>query len=168
MLRTLALVALLVAPLAHAEPEAPIATVDDLDWMVGSWAGEGLGGRIEETVEVPAGGAMHSTFRLSSPDGTQVGFYEFMLYENTEAGVQLLVHHFSPGMRRWEDTPAAFDLVELDDQSVLFAERDDEEEHSRLQYEREGDTLRAKLIEERDGEDVVTARFAFSLVSDRE
>ncbi len=165
MFQTLAACVLLTPALVSAEP-APPPTVDDLSWMVGRWVGEGLGGKIEEVFLPPLGGAMPCTFRLTSPDGTKAGFYEFILVENTAEGVQMLLHHFSPNMKRWEDEPVAFDLVELDGQSVLFAERDDEEEHTRLHYEREGDALRARLIEERDGEDVVTARFAFTLVDD--
>lgn len=142
------------------------ATVEDLDWMVGRWVGEGLGGAIEEVFLPPAGGAMPCTFRLMSDDGSEVKFYEFILFENTEEGVQILLHHFSPGMKRWEDEPVAFDLVELDAQSVLFAERGDDKERTRLRYMREGDALTARLIEERDGEDVVTARFDFTLSED--
>ncbi len=164
IIRTLILAAALVAPLAVAESPDPVATVDDLDWMVGRWVGEGLGGQIEEIIQAPIAGAMPSTFRLTRPD--KVGFYEFILYENTNDGVQLLLHHFSPGMQRWEDEPVTFDLVELKESSALFAERDDEEEKSRLFYERTDNAMTAELIELRDGEDVVTARFRYTLAED--
>ena len=131
--------------------------------MVGRWVGEGLGGQIEEIMMPAAGGAMPCMFRMTSPDGSKVGFYEFILYENTDEGVQILLHHFSPGLRRWEDDAVAFDLVELEENRALFAERDDEEENTRLRYVRDGDALVAELIEERDGEDAVTARFSYTL-----
>jgi len=137
------------------------ATVADLSWMVGSWAGDGFGGRIEEVILPASNGAMPATFRAAR--GGVVGFYEFILFEQEGDGVVMRLHHFSPGMKRWEDEPVAFDLVELGEGYALFAERDDEVERTRLRYERAGDTLTAELIELREGEDKVTARFGFTL-----
>jgi len=153
-----------LASFVGAEPgAAPPYRVDDLDWMVGRWVGQGLGGTIEEVMLPASGGAMPCVFRLLSPDGSEVRFYEFVLYENTEEGVQILLHHFSPGLARWEDEAVAFDLVELDERRALFAEREDSEEETRLSYERTDDRLVAELIERQDGEDVVTARFSYTL-----
>jgi len=137
------------------------ATVADLEWMVGSWAGDGFGGRIEEVFLPPSNGAMPVTFRAAR--GGVVGFYEFILCEQEGDGVVMRLHHFSPGMKRWEDEPVTLDLVELGETSALFAERDDAEERSRLSYVRKDRTLDVKLIEEHDGADKVTASFRFTL-----
>ena len=110
-------------------PEPIEATVADLDWMVGSWAGDGFGGRIEEVVLPPSNGAMPMTFRAAR--GGVVGFYEFILCEQEGDGVVMRIHHFSPGMKRWEDEPVTYDLVELGETSALFTEREDEAERSR-------------------------------------
>jgi len=141
---------------------APIeATVADLAWMVGAWAGDGLGGRVEEVVQPPHSGAMPAMFRAMR-DG-RVRFYEFILFENEGGGVVVRLHHFSPGLKRWEDEPVTFDLVETSENGALFAERGDTIERTRLRYERRGDTLSAELIETRDGEDRVTAAFRYTL-----
>ena len=148
-----------------AEPEAPAPhTVDDLDWMVGRWVGTGLGAEVEEVFMPARAGTMPCAFRVYK--GDRPGFYEFMLYENTAEGVQISMHHFSPGLRRWEDTPVVFDLQSIDGTTALFAERDDEVEHTRLKYVREGDTMRAELIDLVDGEDKVTAAFDYTLADD--
>lgn len=163
-MRPLLLLCVLVRVSLAAPPEAPPARVADLSWMVGVWTGEGLGGTLEETVLPAMGGAMPSTFRLVR-DGDPV-FYEYMLYEDTDAGVRLRLHHFNPGLERWEDKPVEFLAVRALEREVLFEETGDTEERSRLRYTRRGDSLRAELIEQRDGLDTVTALFVYTLADD--
>ena len=163
-MKSLILLSVLVQMTLAAPPEPSPARVADLTWMVGVWTGDGLGGAIEEAVFPALGGAMPSTFRLVR-DGDPV-FYEFMLYEDTDAGVRLRLHHFNPGLTRWEDEPVEFLAARVREGEAIFEEKADTEERSRLRYTRQGNTLRAELTELRDGRDTVTARFVYTLADD--
>lgn len=161
----IALIVLLggVFSLANAQDSGPEPLrLDRLDWLVGRWAGEGLGGEIEEVFLPAKGSAMPATFRLVR--GDRAVFYEFILLEETPTGVEMRLHHFNPGMTRWEEDPLVFDLTGLDGTSAVFAERDDEIEETRLSYRRVGDELTVELTELREGERRVTARFSFRLI----
>ncbi len=71
----------------------PTASFDDIDWMVGSWEGEGFGGVFEEDWMPPSAGTMTGVFKLMH-DG-RPSMYEFMLIveENDSLAVQL--KHFN-------------------------------------------------------------------------
>jgi hypothetical protein len=162
VLTSLALAGAALALAPPASSDSP--TVADLDWMVGRWQGTGLGGDIEEIFLPARGGAMPATFRLVR--GERVVFYEFILVEQTEAGVEMRLHHFNPGMTRWEEEPVVFDLAEVREGEAIFTKRDDEAEESRLTYRRTGDELKVELSELRAGERAVTARFSFHLTQE--
>jgi hypothetical protein len=119
-------------------------TIADTAFLAGAWRGEALGGIATELVLPPDAGAMTAVFRLNR-DG-RIAFYEFILIEQTGDGVQMLIHHFDPGMSRWEDDPVAFDLIEASDDAAVFAERSDAEENTLLRYTRDGDELLAELV----------------------
>lgn len=156
-------------PSTSALAPAPLARIADLDWMVGGWVGEGLGGRVEELFLPAVGGAMPGTFRATR-DG-RPRFYEFFLYEETEGGIQMLIHHFGPGMTRWEDDPVAFDLTSISarepaisgPREATFAKRNDPDQQTHLTYRRDADRLTAELSRLKDGDRVVVARFAYTL-----
>ena len=77
------------------------ATIEDAAWLAGRWVGEGLGGQLEETWAPPAGGQMVGHFRLLRNGAP--AFYEIMLMEAVEAGVQMRVKHFNPDFVGWEE-----------------------------------------------------------------
>lgn len=97
---------------------APAPAGDDalrlhhLAFLTGVWTGHGLGGEIEEFFLPPKAGAMVGHFRLFR-DGDVV-FYEYILIEQTDAGVEMRLHHFNPGMTRWEDEPVLFELASVE------------------------------------------------------
>jgi hypothetical protein len=156
-------------PLAH--------TLDNMSWMVGTWRGAGLDGEIEEVFLEPRAGAIPAFFRLVHPgeDGAETAtFYEFILVEQNEVGdgdgaegtrprITYRLHHFNPGLSRWEDEPVEFELIRLTGSEALFKEVGDTEENSRLRYRRTGDTMTAELIE-RGKVDEVKARFEYARV----
>lgn len=143
-------------PLARAD-----ARFEALAFLSGNWRGAGLGGVCEESVFPPAAGGMAGMFRYHPERGP--GFTEFYVFEPGPdgEGIQFLLHHFSPGLRRWEDVPVTFDLVESGPGLARFAERDDADEASELVYRRTGDTLVVELSELREGTRAVVARFDY-------
>ncbi|MBI1251971.1 MAG: hypothetical protein GC189_10915 [Alphaproteobacteria bacterium] len=120
---------------AFAQNAPTVSTLDDAAWLAGRWIGEGLGGTVEETWAPPMGGQMVGHFRLMR-EGAPV-FYEIMLMEVVEGGVQMRVKHFNPDFVSWEEkdgwhafAPAGADedalrfqgltLRRLDDQTAEF------------------------------------------------
>ncbi len=129
----------------EAEDVTPIdATLADLDWLTGSWAGEGLGGKVEEHWSEPAGGTMIGMFRLVvSDDTTRVS--EFLMIEQEGDRVAYRFRHFGPRHVPWEkEDPLVFDLVKLTDREAVF--------HSSVQ------TNPKRLTYRRVGEDELTVQ----------
>ena len=107
-------------------------SVEDFEWLVGSWEGTGLGGECEEVWSPARGGAMLGHFRLLR-DGEPV-FYELMILTRDEAGLSLRVKHFDPDFSAWEERAEAirFPFSCLEGQSARFGG---------LTLVREGDAL---------------------------
>jgi hypothetical protein len=123
----------------EAEDVAPIdATLAELDWLTGSWAGEGLGGQVEEHWSKPAGGTMIGMFRLVvSGDTTRVS--EFLMIEQEGDHVTYRFRHFGPRHVPWEkEAPLVFDLVRLTDREAVF-HSSVQTNPKRLTYRRVGD-----------------------------
>ena len=135
--------------------DRPEATIDQLAWLVGSWAGEGLGGQVEETWNAASGGSMIGTFKLLH-DG-HPSMYEVELIEEEEGSLVWKVKHFNADFSAWEEKPdfVSFPLVKIEEHAAYF---------DGLTLVRESDdNLRVFLIVGRDGE-VVEESFAFKRV----
>jgi hypothetical protein len=99
----------------------PSASVADLGWLAGRWAGEGLGGSIDEVWSEPAGGAMVGYFRLVR-DGKPV-LYEIPTLLEVEGSVELRLKHVNPDMTGWEEKNGfvTFRLVKHDAGAAYFS-----------------------------------------------
>ncbi|SMO78321.1 DUF6265 family protein [Gracilimonas mengyeensis] len=91
-----------VAGLTHYTSHIPHDTkafsIEDYQWLVGSWTGDGFGGVSHETWEPPVNGTMMGMYRHINNNGELV-FYEFMLLD--ESGLKL--KHFNPDLTGWEE-----------------------------------------------------------------
>lgn len=105
--------------LAEGAPR-PAATIADLAWLAGRWAGEGLGGALDEVWSEPAGGAMVGYFRLVAK-GKPV-LYEIMTLLEHEGSVELRLKHVNPDMTGWEEQNGyvTFKLVKQDATGAYF------------------------------------------------
>lgn len=103
---------------------APPASLDSLAWMAGLWAGEGLGGKVEESWTPPSAGSMIGTFKLIDvKDGAETpNFYEFMTILETEGSLDLRLKHFHPDVTGWEekDDFVSFPFVKAEGNRVYF------------------------------------------------
>lgn len=135
---------------------APPASLDSLAWMAGLWAGEGLGGKVEESWTPPSAGSMIGTFKLIDvKDGSETpNFYEFMTIFETEGSLDLRLKHFHPDVTGWEekDDFVSFPFVKAEGNRVYFRG---------LTYEkRSEDELKIYLaMRTRDGTREVTFEF---------
>lgn len=99
---------------------APAATIDDVAWLAGSWAFEGLGGTGDEMWTEPAGGSMLGLFRLLQ-DG-KPAFYELGTLDEVDGSLVLRIKHFNPDMSGWEEKAETVDfpLVAMSPEELAF------------------------------------------------
>jgi hypothetical protein len=139
-------------------------SIDDLEWMAGFWHGDALGGYSEEVWTGPIGGTMTGVFRLVVEEKTRV--LEFLVIEETEAGIIYRFKHYNSAMVPWEEDPLVFHLVSLEGSRAVFeAPKKVTDTPRRLIYHLRDDgklSVRVEGWEEKNGE-----AEAFELVLDR-
>ncbi len=123
-----------------AEPEKK-ASLAQLAWMAGAWAGETRFGKIEEQFNAPAGGTMLGTSRIVR-DGKTV-HREFILIEEGADGVTMTVH--LPNRQ-----PVPFRLVESSATEAVFANPQNPMPN-KIRYRRMGENLTARIEGEVNG-----------------
>ncbi|MGD8415223.1 MAG: DUF6265 family protein [Candidatus Latescibacterota bacterium] len=98
----------------------PTASIEDVAWLAGQWAGEGLGGSIEETWNAPSGGTMLGSFKLLH--GDEPSIYELELLTEVEGTLQWRVKHFDSSFHAWEDKEefVVFPLVKIERDAAYF------------------------------------------------
>jgi hypothetical protein len=108
--------------LASEGAEPPSASLDEVDWLVGQWAGEGIeGAPAMESWLPPIGGTMVGTFAQESKDGAILFTEHMYLIEEGETLV-LKIKHFSPDLTGWEerDDMLTFRLVAIEECAAYF------------------------------------------------
>ena len=105
---------------AGGDAARPAAKVADFSWLAGTWAGEGLGGQVDEVWSAPAGGTMVGHFRLVK-DGKPV-FYEILTLLEVAGSVEMRLKHVNPDMTGWEEKAAyvTFKLTKVDATGAYF------------------------------------------------
>ena len=89
-----------IAPEDHIPPPA---TVADAAWLVGDWAGPGVGGaHSAETWLPPSRGTMVGVFVQEKGDGS-LQFTEHMYMAEEGGSLVLKLKHFNPDLTGWEE-----------------------------------------------------------------
>jgi hypothetical protein len=104
------------------DPEKrPAAKIADVAWLAGSWAGDGLGGQLEELWSAPSAGTMVGAFKFIR-DGKPF-IYEAEIILEEANSLALRVKHFSDTFVAWEekDKFVDFPLVKLTEDAVYFS-----------------------------------------------
>ena len=127
------------------------ATVQQIAWISGAWAGKGLGGTVEEHWTKPGGDSLVGVFRLIGADD-KMKVCELLMIEQRGKQVVYSFRHFGPGNKPWEelDKPLVFDLIRLTPNEAVF-ESSVQTDPKRLTYTRNGDTLAIRVQGETDG-----------------
>ncbi|MDA0820058.1 MAG: DUF6265 family protein [Proteobacteria bacterium] len=121
------------APVASEEPQmetrigekgfvSPPATIGQLDWLVGQWAGEGIQGAPAMESWLPAiGGTMVGTFVQETPEGT-IMLSEHMYIVPREGSLALKLRHFIADLTggKEKDEMLTFRLVAIEDCAAYF------------------------------------------------
>jgi hypothetical protein len=99
----------------------PAATLEDVAWLTGSWAGEAFGGAFEQVWNPASAGSMVGLFKLMN--GDEVNFYEILLLVEEEGSLSLKVKHFSPEFTAWEDKAdyTRFRFIKADENAIYFS-----------------------------------------------
>jgi len=127
------------------------ATVQQLAWISGAWAGKGLGGTVEEHWTKPAGDSIVGLFRLVGADD-KLTVCELLMIEQRGKHVVYSFRHFGPGNKPWEDLdkPLTFDLIQLTSNEAVF-ESSVQNDPKRLTYTRTDDKLAIRVQGETNG-----------------
>jgi len=98
--------------------DRPAATLDDVSWLVGSWAGEAFGNTFEQAWNPPSAGSMIGFFKLLDDD--EVAFYELLLLVEEHGSLSLKVKHFNADFTAWEDKEdyVTFRFVKAEEDAV--------------------------------------------------
>lgn len=129
------------------------ANLEDLGFMTGQWRGEVGGKQIEEVWTAPEQGSMTGMYR-EMQDG-KTTFYEFLTIEAGPPGPVLLVDHFDPGLKAWEDKdkPAVFHIRNFLPEGEVVFESNDTVHPLLLTYSRTSrNTMDVLLERQRDGQ----------------
>lgn len=159
--------AAIIAAIVLQTPSAPRnPTIDDLAFLTGTWRGESEGLRYEEAWLPPAGGNMSAVYRTVNPEGVQL--LEILTFAEVEGGLVYRLRHFDKALTPWPseaDGPTESAVEFIDSDSIRCANADPESRVTAVTYDREGDTLTARVIfNESVGRDPI--ELVFELVSE--
>ena len=102
--------------------ESPPATLEQMDWLVGQWTGEGIGGApAMESWLPPTGPTMVGTFVQETAEG-EIMFTEHMYLMEEEGTLVLRLKHFNADLTGWEekDDMLTFRLVAFEPCAAYF------------------------------------------------
>lgn len=112
------------------------ASLEQMSWLAGYWAGPGLGGHCDEVWLPAVDNSMSGAFRYVK-EGSIV-FTEYLVIEEIEETLALKVKHFNRDLTAWEekDDWVSFRLIKVEGQTAYF--------HG-LTLHRQADSLTIKL-----------------------
>jgi hypothetical protein len=96
------------------------ASISDMSWLAGTWAGEGLGGVSEEIWSKPQGGIMIGMYRMMKV-GKPV-FYELLTLSETDGTLLIRLKHFHANFVGWEEKEKTVDFrfIKRDGNRIYF------------------------------------------------
>ncbi|MFL0355252.1 DUF6265 family protein [Erythrobacter sp. GH1-10] len=102
--------------------ESPSATIAQMQWLVGQWSGDGIGGApAMESWLPPTGNTMVGTFVQRTADGA-IQFTEHLYLMEEEGTLVLRLKHFNADLTGWEekDKMLTFRLVAIEPCAAYF------------------------------------------------
>ena len=99
---------------------SPMATLQNITWIQGSWTTQIFGGIAEEYTAPPSGGSMMGVFKLITKGAVQ--FYEIVIIAEEKETLILRLKHFHRDLKGWEEKDKTIDfrLVKVESNRVYF------------------------------------------------
>ena len=101
---------------------SPSASLEQMDWLVGQWSGDGIGGApAMESWLPPTGNTMVGTFVQLSDRGA-IQFTEHLYLMEEDGSLVLRLKHFNADLTGWEekDDMLTFRLVDIEPCAAYF------------------------------------------------
>ncbi|MBC53264.1 MAG: hypothetical protein CMQ34_05440 [Gammaproteobacteria bacterium] len=96
----------------------PAATIDDLAWMTGNYAGNLGPNTLEENWIAPEGGSIAAMVRMTGNGGTSM--FEMITIEEVDGSLVLNVQQFDAGFKARTPEPITMELAMIMDNHVHF------------------------------------------------
>lgn len=94
------------------------ASIEQLDWMTGNWAGQLGPNQLEENWIATEGGSIAAMVRMTGNGGTSM--FEMITIEEVDGSLVLNIQQWDPGFEPRTDGPQTMELREITDNSVMF------------------------------------------------
>jgi len=108
----------LLALLSASVYAGPPATVADLSWMTGNWAGALGPNQLEENWIAGEGGSIAAMVRMTGNDATSM--FEMITIEEVDGSLVLHIQQWDPGMAPRTEGAQEMKLEEIGENSVKF------------------------------------------------
>ena len=96
----------------------PPATIDQLDWMTGNWAGQLGPNQLEENWIASEGGSIAAMVRMTGGGATSM--FEMITIEAVDGSLVLNIQQWDPGFQPRTESPQKMELEEITVNSVKF------------------------------------------------
>ena len=113
-----ALVAAWLVGFVHMSFAGPAASIEQLDWMTGNWAGNLGPNQLEENWIATEGSTIMAAVRMTGADATSM--FEMITIEEVEGSLVLHVQQWDPGFVSRTETAQKLELMEITENSVKF------------------------------------------------
>jgi hypothetical protein len=110
------LVATLFASLSFAA--GPAASIDQLSWMTGNWAGQLGPNQLEENWIATEGGSIAAMVRMTGNGSTSM--FEMITIEEVDGSLVLHIQQWDPGFQPRTESAQKMELEEISANSVKF------------------------------------------------
>jgi hypothetical protein len=119
----------------------PAASVDQLEWMTGTWQTALGPNTLEESWVAPAGGSIAAMVRMY---GESTSMFEVFTIEEKDGTLTMTVQQWNSGFEPRQPEAQQLILSEISDQRVMF-EAVTEGPMTKIGWSRSGDTLSLEL-----------------------
>jgi hypothetical protein len=109
---------ILLSVLAAGAYAGPPATIEDVNWMTGNWAGQLGPNQLEENWIKAEGSSIAAMVRMTGNDATSM--FEMITIEEVDGSLVLNIQQFDPGFVARTPAPQTMELAEITENSVHF------------------------------------------------
>ncbi len=141
----LGLCTVVVSCAMQVAPAWAAASVADLAWMTGTWAGPAGPGVLEENWTTPKASSIQALVRMTGDGKTSM--VELIVIEEEEGTLHLRLQQWNPGFKPRTQGPQVMKLVEMGENTVAFeAVAVAENGIAKLRYSRDGDRFTISIV----------------------